>query len=101
MFGSSQADLAGQRVELLIPERFRGAHLHHRKSYHAESRLRPMGAGLELFGLRKDGTEFPVDIMLSPVQTEEGAVVLAVIRDITLRKEMEEALRLSEERLRL
>jgi formate hydrogenlyase transcriptional activator len=101
MFEYSRGELAGQRVELLIPERFRGAHLHHRDRYQAESRLRPMGAGLELFGLRKDGTEFPVDIMLSPVQTDEGCLVMAVVRDITLRKEMEEALRLSEERLRL
>lgn len=101
MFGYSRAELAGQPVELLIPERFRGAHVHHRQHYQVESRLRPMGAGLELYGLRKDGTEFPVDIMLSPVQTEEGTLVLAVVRDVTLRKEMEEALRLSEERLRL
>ncbi|MBV8674465.1 MAG: sigma 54-interacting transcriptional regulator [Acidobacteriaceae bacterium] len=101
MFGHSRAGLAGQRIELLIPERFRGAHILHRNQYQTESRLRPMGAGLELYGLRKDGTEFPVDIMLSPVQTEEGNLVLAVVRDITLRKEMEEALRLSEERLRL
>ena len=101
MFGYSPAELAGQQVELLIPERFRGTHLRHRDRYQAESRLRPMGAGLELLGLRKDGTEFPVDIMLSPVETDEGKLVLAVIRDVTLRKEMEEALRLSEERLRL
>ena len=101
MFGYSRPELAGQRVELLIPERFRRAHVHHRDHYRAESRLRPMGAGLELFGRRKDGTEFPVDIMLSPVRTDEGSLVLAVVRDITLRKEMEEALRLSEERLRL
>lgn len=101
MFGYSRLELAGQSVELLIPERFRHSHLYHRERYQAESRLRPMGAGLDLFGLRKDGVEFPVDIMLSPVETEEGSLVLAVVRDITFRKEMEEALRLSEERLRL
>ena len=101
MFGYSRAELASQPVELLIPERFRRAHVHHRDRYQAAARLRPMGAGLELFGLRKGGTEFPVDIMLNPMETEEGSLVLAVVRDVTLRKEMEEALRLSEERLRL
>ena len=101
MFGYSRADLTGQKVEALIPERFRDAHIHHRDRYTAESRMRPMGVGLELFGRRSDGTEFPVDIMLSPIQTEEGSLVLAVVRDTTLRKEMEEALRLSEQRLSL
>jgi formate hydrogenlyase transcriptional activator len=101
MFGYSRTELAGQPVELLIPERFRRAHVRHRDRYQTEARLRPMGAGLELFGLRKDGTEFPVDIMLNPMETEEGSLVLAVVRDVTLRKEMEEALRLSEERLHL
>jgi len=100
MFGYPRAELAGQSVDLLIPERLRGAHIHHREHYQSEPRLRSMGAGLELFARRKDGTEFPVDIMLSPVDIGER-LVLAVVRDITLRKEMEEALRLSEERLRL
>ncbi|HTD56985.1 MAG TPA: PAS domain S-box protein, partial [Silvibacterium sp.] len=100
MFGYPRAELAGQSVDLLIPERLRSAHVHHREHYQSEPRLRPMGAGLELFARRKDGTEFPVDIMLSPVDTGER-LVLAVVRDITVRKEMEEALRLSEERLRL
>ena len=101
MFGYSRTELALQPVEFLIPERFRGVHVHHRENYQAESRLRPMGAGLELYGLRKDGSEFPVDIMLSPVETEDQRIVLAVVRDITRRKQMEEDLRLSEQRLRL
>jgi len=101
MFGYSRKEFAGQPVEVLIPARLRGAHVHHRNDYKAEARLRPMGAGLELLGLRKDGTEFPVDIMLNPMQTEDGSLVLAVVRDVTLRKEMEDALRLSEERLSL
>ena len=101
LFGYSRAELLGQRVELLIPERFRQAHLGHRKDYGAQPRMRPMGAGLELFGRRKDGSEFPVDIMLSPVEMPGGRVVLSVIRDISEKKRAEEALRQSEQQLRL
>ncbi len=101
LFGYSRAELLGQRVEVLIPERFRHAHLGHRKDYGAQPRMRPMGAGLELFGRRKDGSEFPVDIMLSPVEMPGGRVVLSVIRDISEKKRAEEALRQSEQQLRL
>lgn len=101
LFGYSRAELLGQGVEVLIPERFRHAHLGHREDYGAQPRMRPMGAGLELFGRRKDGSEFPVDIMLSPVEMPGGRVVLSVIRDISEKKRAEEALRQSEQQLRL
>lgn len=101
LFGYRRAELIGQLVEILIPERFRRFHSTHRADYSLQPRMRPMGAGLDLFGLRKDGSEFPVDIMLSPIDTGEGRVVLCVIRDISERKKAEEALRQTEERLRL
>jgi PAS domain S-box-containing protein len=89
LFGYQRQELIGQAVELLVPERFRGKHVAHRAGFHAAPASRPMGAGLELFALRKDGTEFPVEIGISPIQSPEGVLVLSVIVDITERKQAE------------
>jgi len=100
LFGYRRIELLGQPVEALIPERFRSAHPGHRKTFHSKPRMRPMGVGVELYARRKDGSEFPVDIMLSPVETAEGRAVLSVIHDISEKKRAEETLRKSEEQLR-
>src|SRR6266478_116756 len=92
LFGYAREELVGEPVEQLVPERIRGQHVRHRTAYQREPKLRPMGAGLELHGRRKDGTEFPIEISLSPVETENGKIVTAAIRDITERKRTEEEL---------
>ncbi|UJP04993.1 MAG: PAS domain S-box protein [Nitrosomonas sp.] len=92
-FGYSHSELMGQPVEQLVPERFRERHPQNRRNYIAKPIIRPMGAGLELYGRRKDGSEFPVEISLSPLETDQGLRVISIIRDISTRKQTEEAQR--------
>jgi formate hydrogenlyase transcriptional activator len=97
VFGYKRSELLGQPIEILIPERFRSTHPKHRADYAAHPRGRIMGVGLELYARRRDGSEFPVDIMLGPIDASDGQIVLSVIRDLTEKKEAEEALRRSEQ----
>ncbi|MGZ4809578.1 MAG: PAS domain-containing sensor histidine kinase [Thermoanaerobaculia bacterium] len=92
LFGYSRQEILSEAVERLLPVRFRGAHLGHRNRYSADPKVRPMGAGLTLYGLRRDGTEFPVEISLSPIGTEDGVLTTAAIRDVTERKRFEQTL---------
>jgi PAS domain S-box-containing protein len=93
MFGYERDEIIGQFVEKLVPGRFSGKHPSHRTGYFHGPRVRPMGTGLELFGVRRDGTEFPVEISLSPLDTEDGTLVTASIRDVTERKVAEEKIK--------
>lgn len=87
LFGYTRMELRGQSIEMLLPERFRAAHARHRFGYFGRPQVRPMGANLDLYGRRKDGTEFPVDISLSPMESDGSQLVIAAVRDITDRKE--------------
>ncbi len=89
MFGYQREELVGEPIELLIPQRYARQHVAHRSGYLAAPRTRTMGAGLDLFGRRRDGTEVPVDIMLSPLDVAEHPLVLGVVRDVTERKHFE------------
>jgi two-component system, LuxR family, sensor kinase FixL len=100
VFGYSRTELLGQPIEVLVPERFRSGHAEMCVGFFAEPRPRSMGAGRDLFGRKKDGSEFPVEIGLNPIETDQGPMVLAAVVDITERKAAERALRESEHRAR-
>ncbi len=98
IFGYEREEMLGQPVELLIPEELRGRHRHHRQNYWEHPQTRPMGTGLALEGRRKDGSRFPVEISLSPVESGDGFYVTAVIRDVTERTRVQEQLRAVQEK---
>jgi PAS domain S-box-containing protein len=89
LFGYIRDELIGQTVEILVPERFRASHVGHRSGYFRDPRTRAMGVGLELYGRRRDGSEFPVEISLSPLETEDGMLAMSAIRDISERQRAE------------
>ena len=99
LFGYDRGELIGQKVELLVPESYRGKHRHRREKYAEAPKTRRMGAELDLYGRRRNGSEFPVEVSLSPVSTEKGAFVLSAIRDISDRKRIAEELRRANEEL--
>ena len=92
LFGYQRGELLGQIVELVLPDRYRGGHVSHRSGFFSQPRTRRMGAGLELYGLRKNGDEFPVEVSLSPLETEEGTLAMSAIRDISDRRRIERVL---------
>ncbi len=101
LFGYSRAELLGKPVETLMPERSRKEHVVTRTRYSRSPEIRPMGAGLESCGLRRDGTEFPIEVSLAPMESDEGLLFSSTVRDITERKRAEQTLREGEERFRV
>jgi PAS domain S-box-containing protein len=95
LFGYERTEIIGKPVEILIPAELRHKHIHHRASFVKEAKVREMGVGIELNAVKKNGAKFPVEISLSPIQTEEGMLVSASVRDITARKNLENELRKS------
>ena len=93
LFGYRRNELLGRPIETLVPARFRGSHAEQRRAYYADRQTRPMGSGLDLFGLRKDGREFPIDVLLSPLLTGTGTLVVSAIRDMTAHRSLEDELR--------
>jgi PAS domain S-box-containing protein len=96
LFGYAREELVGQLVDRLVPERYRQRHPGYRRTFYDDPRARPMGAGRDLFGLRKDGTEIPIEIALNPVHTGDGVLILTTIIDISARRELEARLRQSQ-----
>ena len=90
LFGYRREELIGQPVEILVPGRYRDLHPQHRRDYSMRPRVRAMGSGLELNGVRKDGSEFPIEISLSPLETEQGTLVFSAVRDISARRVLEQ-----------
>lgn len=100
VFGYSRGEMIGKPIEILVPERAQSQHVDHRVAYAHAPKTRPMGAGLALHGRRKDGTEFPVEISLSPIETEEGALIAGAVRDVTERQRFDQQIRALNEELK-
>jgi PAS domain S-box-containing protein len=102
IFGFERNEIIGKEIEILIPERYQKKHIHHRHQYVENSKVRAMGAGMALYGMRKDGTEFPVEVSLSPLKLEDGEfMVMSAIRDISRQKEIENEIKKINENLEL
>jgi PAS domain S-box-containing protein len=101
LFGYPRKEMMGQPIEVLIPARFRNDHVSHRSSFSESPRPRAMGAGLDLHGLRKDGSEFPVEVSLSPLETAEGILISSAIRDVTERRRIQEQLARAKDNLEM